>query len=191
MGYGTDDPAGGPVLEERALRSAKAIEDSGRLVCRGGLPPRWCPGCGLYTLLSALEIFFADRGRDAWPVLVTGPGCLVDFGDCLSVPCLVAPAGSVWETSLGVALDAGRPVLALMAEQTDGQLHPEERDAGGKGVVRIGWLPGSGSVEAPGPVEPENGPAAEPERIAGMLSSLAGSNSPSGLRFGFNCPKRP
>lgn len=192
MGYANDDgPVEGPVLEERALRSARTIEGSGRTAGRGDSPPRWCPGCGLYTLLQALEIFLADRGGDAGPILVTGPGCLEDFRDCLSAPCLGAPAGSVWEAARGVALEAGRPVLALMAEETEGPSLPVDREAGGERGVRIGLLPGPGPAEAAAPAEPGNAPAAEPAGLAAVLSDLAGCKSPSVLRFGLKCPKRP
>ena len=41
---------------------------------------RWCPGCGDYAILNAVQKFFADTGRDrAKTAFISGIGCSSRF----------------------------------------------------------------------------------------------------------------
>ncbi len=80
---------------------------------------RWCPGCGDYSILAAMQLYFAEAGvRPENLVFVSGIGCAARFPYYMNVYGLHGIHGRAPAIATGVAL--ARPDLEVWVISGDG-----------------------------------------------------------------------
>ena len=98
------------------------MNDSVRLTAqdfRSGLKPIWCPGCGDYSVLTALAKAFAELGRPRESfALISGIGCASRIPAYTSVYGLHGVHGRALAVATGVKL--AHPELTVIAAGGDG-----------------------------------------------------------------------
>ena len=86
---------------------------------KDGIKPIWCPGCGDYAVLSALQKSFANLSLKPEEILmVSGIGCSGRFSHYLNTYALHGTHGRAVPTALGAK--AARPELTVLAVGGDG-----------------------------------------------------------------------
>ena len=71
---------------------------------------RWCPGCGDYSILAAVQLLFAELGlQPENQVFISGIGCAARFPYYMNVYGLHSIHGRAPAVATGVALGATRP----------------------------------------------------------------------------------
>ena len=99
--------------------TAAAVQAEPRKTFKGGNRPTWCPGCGDYSVLGALDRALLAFGRPEWEInVISGIGCSSRFPYFMNTYGFHAAHGRALPVATGLKI--ARPDLTVVAVGGDG-----------------------------------------------------------------------
>ncbi len=99
--------------------ATQSAEQEKRKTYKGKYKPTWCPGCGDYSILGAIDRALVQFGRPEWEVaIVSGIGCSSRFPYFMNTYGFHAAHGRA--LSLATGLKVARPDITVIATGGDG-----------------------------------------------------------------------